>query len=249
MPENKRQWIAIRLTSADDLQEELSDLVRVLNIDLFGVADLASAHNFIMVQAGDHIARFPRAISIGIRLPDAIVDELYRHEEPSAISSYRALYNSANSALNIAALVIAGKTQEAGFRAYPIPASQTASPRRLEGAFSHKLAAHLAGLGWIGKSCLLITPDHGPRLRLATVLTDAPMQPGNPLSDRCGDCRKCVEVCPVGAFTGVNFDPSEPRDVRFRAHLCNDYSERRARFLGEDLCGLCVHICPYGKNK
>jgi epoxyqueuosine reductase QueG len=237
------------LTSVDDLQEELRDLARALNVDLFGVADLASARNFIMVQGGDHIARFPRAVSIGIRLPDAVVDELSRHEEPSAIFSYRALYNSANSALDMAALVIARKTQEAGFRAYPIPASQTVNPRKLESAFSHKLAAHLAGLGWIGKSCLLITPDHGPRVRLATILTDAAMKPGNPLSDHCGDCRKCVKACPARAFTGVSFDPSQPRDARFRAHLCNDYSDRRARFLGEGLCGLCVHICPYGARR
>jgi epoxyqueuosine reductase QueG len=228
------------------LQEELSDLATLLHIDFFGVADLSNARNFIMVQGGDHIARFPRAISIGIRLPDAVVDELYRHEEPSAIFSYRALYNSANSTLDMAALLIAKKTQEAGFKAYPIPASQTVNPRKLEGAFSHKLAAHLAGLGWIGKSCLLITSDCGPRVRLATVLTDAPIEPGNPLSDGCGECRKCVEVCPVGAFTGVSFDPSEPRDVRFRAQLCKDYSDRRERFLGEGLCGLCVYVCPYG---
>jgi epoxyqueuosine reductase len=233
----------------DDLRKGLSDLARTLGIDLFGVADLANARDFVTTQGGDYLARFPRAISVGIRLPDAVVDELYRHEDPSAIFSYRSLYNSANSTLDMAALLIAKKTHEAGFRGYPIPASQTVNPRKLEGAFSHKLAAHLAGLGWIGKSCLLITPEHGPRVRLATVLTDAPLKPGTELRDRCGDCRKCVEVCPVGAFAGVTFDPSQPRDVRFRAYLCKDYSDRRARFLGEGLCGLCVYICPYGAHR
>jgi epoxyqueuosine reductase QueG len=91
-------------------------------------------------------------------------------------------------------------------------------------------------------------PEHGPRVRLATVLTHAALEAGTPLSDRCGDCRECVEVCPVRAFTGVRFDPSEPSDVRFRAHLCKDYSQRRERFLGEGLCGLCVYICPYGQR-
>jgi len=242
----KAKSIVTPLTNMASLQDELSDLVALLGIDFFGVADLSNARDFIMVQAGDHLARFPRAISIGIRLPDAVVDELYRHEEPSAVFSYRALYDSANATLDLAALRIAKKIQEADFKAYPIAASQTVNPRKLEGAFSHKLAAHLAGLGWIGKSCLLITPSCGPRVRLATVLTNAPIEPGNPLSDRCGECRKCVEACPVGAFTGVRFDPSQPRDVRFRAQLCNDYSDRRERFLGEGLCGLCVYVCPYG---
>ena len=62
------------------------------------------------------------------------MDELYRHEEPSAIYSYRGLYNSVNAGLDRAALIIAKKVQRAGFRAYPIPASQTVNDRRLEGA-------------------------------------------------------------------------------------------------------------------
>jgi len=230
----------------DELQGELRDLARGLGVDLFGVADLTAARDFVRAQGGEHIGRFSRAVSMGMRLLDAVVDELFRHEEPSAIYTYKGLYNSINASLDRAALLIAKRIQDAGFRAYPIPASQTVNPRKLEGAFSHKLAANLAGLGWIGKSCLLVTPDHGPRVRLATVLTDAPMAPGAPLPNGCGDCRECVDACPVRAFTGAPFDPSEPRDVRFRAHLCSDYSERRAMRLGEGLCGLCVYICPHG---
>jgi epoxyqueuosine reductase QueG len=226
----------------------LDDYARTMGIDLFGVADLKVARDFIAAQGGDHIARFPRAISIGLRLSDAIVNELCRHEDRSAIFSYKALYDSVNSLLDMTALLVSKKTQEAGFDAYPIPASQRINVQKLEGAFSHKLAAHLAGLGWIGKSCLLINPDCGPRVRLATILTDAPLEPGTPLPNSCGGCSKCVEVCPVRAFTGINFDPSQNRDVRFRAQLCSEYSERRAQILGEGLCGLCVHICPYGKR-
>lgn len=231
------------------VQEELNSFAKGLGVDLFGVADLSRAHDFVLRQGGEHIAHFPRAISIGIRLLDAVVDELYRHEEPSVIYSYRGLYNSVNANLDRAALFISKHVQDAGFQAYPIPASQTVSERKLEGAISHKLAANLSGLGWIGKNCLLITPEHGPRVRLATILTDAPMQTGEPVEDGCGDCRECVDVCPPRAFTGVPFDPSEPRDVRFRAHLCRDYTGRRAQLLGEGICGLCVYICPYGATK
>lgn len=233
----------------DDLQERLSVLASDLDLDYFGVADLRDARDFIMAQGGDHLTRYPRAVSIGIRLLDAVVDELYRHDEPSAIYSYRALYDSVNSRLDMAAMLIGRQIQADGFRAYLIPASQTINPRKLEGAFSHKLAAHLAGLGWMGRSSLLITPDHGPRVRLATVLTDAPLRSGTPLPDVCGDCRKCIEACPAGAFTGAPFDPSQPRDVRFRAHLCNEYMERRERSLGEGLCGLCVFICPHVSHR
>jgi epoxyqueuosine reductase QueG len=224
-----------------------------MGLDFFGVADLTGARDFIMAQGGEHIARFPRAISIGFRLLDGVMNEVYRHEDPRAILSYRNLYSVSNSVLDTTAMLIAKKIQAIGFRAYTISAAMNVTNRgKFEGAFSHKLAAHLAGLGWIGKNSLLVTPDCGPRIRLSSVLTDAPLETGIPLPDGCGDCSKCVEVCPVGAFTGVRFDPSEPRDVRFKAQLCHEYEIHREQKFeaiakGMEMCGLCVHICPYGK--
>jgi len=231
------------------LQKILKDRSKDLGIDLFGVADLSEARELVLKQGGRHIAAFPRAVSLGIGLLDAVVDELFRHEELSAIYTYRGLYNSVNNSLDRAALLIAKSLQNANFKAYPIPASQTINPRKLEGAISHKIAANLAGLGWIGKNCLLITPEYGPRVRLATVLTDAPLKTGKSIANRCGECIKCIEICPISAFTGVSFDPTEPRDVRFRAHKCEDYTGKRAKRMGEGICGLCVYICPYGTGR
>jgi epoxyqueuosine reductase len=91
------------------------------------------------------------------------------------------------------------------------------------GLFSHKLVAHLAGLGWIGKSCLLVTLEVGPRVRWASVLTDAPLMAGEPLEERCGECRGCVEVCPVGAFSGRSFFSDEPRAARLDVFKCRYY--------------------------
>jgi epoxyqueuosine reductase QueG len=233
-----------------ELFNELRTLAQDSGIDLFGVADLKGqqVNNLVMQQGGEPVAQYPRAVSLACRLLNSVVDELYRHEEPSAIYTYRNLYDSVNNTLDKAALLVAKRLQSKGFKAYPIPASQTINPRKLESAFSHKLAANLAGLGWIGKSCLLITPEYGPRIRLSTVLTDADFMSGSLLPNRCGDCDECVEACPPKAFTGVPFDPSEPRDVRFRAHMCRDYTQRRAQQLGEGICGLCVYSCPFGKS-
>jgi epoxyqueuosine reductase QueG len=230
-------------------REELKDCAKGLGIDMFGVADLSSASYAISIQGGQHIGEFPRAISLGITLVDDVVDELHRHDDPVVIGTYRGLYTAVNAALDRAALMVAKRIQKAGFKAYPIPASQMVNTIKFQGAFSHKLAANLAGLGWIGKSCLLITPDHGPRVRLATVLTDTPLETGSPVANGCGDCRRCVDVCPVKAFTGVPFDPSEPRDLRFMANLCDEYTERRSHTYGDVNCGLCVYVCPFGKKR
>ncbi len=231
------------------LQDELRKIAKDEGADLFGVADLTIAREFIRAQGGDHLTRFPRGISIGVRLLDAVVDELHCHEDPTVVFTYRGLYNTVNSRLDQVALSLSKRIQQEGYQAYPIPASQRVDSKRLTGAISHKLVAHLAGLGWIGKNCLLITPEYGPRIRLATIITDAPLKAGSPMNDRCGECRKCVDLCPVKAFTGVPFNPSEPREARFNANLCNQYQNKRKEKLEERLCGLCVYVCPYGTTK
>lgn len=231
------------------LKEELGECAKSLGVDLFGVADLSPAKEFIRVQGGQHVAGFPRAVSLGMGLLDDVVDELCHHDDVVAISTYRGLYTTVNAASDRAALMVAKRIQDSGFRAYPIQASQIIDKRRLEGVFSHKLAVNLAGLGWIGKSCLLVTPGRGPRVRFATVLTDAPLEAGEPMENRCGSCRRCVEICPAKAFTGVPFEPSESRDVRFKARLCDEYTEGRIPVFGDVNCGLCVHVCPYGNKK
>ncbi len=107
----------------------------------------------------------------------------------------------------------------------------------------------MAGLGWIGKSCLLVTPDHGPRVRWVTVLTDAPLEPtGSPMEPRCGECTACVDIYPVPAFTGRIFSPDEPREARFNAAACDRYFKEREKNDGVATCGLCVWVSPHGRK-
>jgi epoxyqueuosine reductase QueG len=232
----------------DGIHKELLEFVQDCDVDFFGVADLTSVYQYIVTQSGEHLAGFPRAIALGIQLPDAVMDELHRHEDLSAILPYRGVYNSVNNGLDNVALHVAQKLQAAGFKGYPIPASLPFDHNTLKGAFSHKLAAHLAGLGWISTSCMLITPEYGPRVRWATVLTDAPFEAGQPIAGQCGECRACVDICPVNAYTGVPFNPSEPRKARFDAHQCMNYFKQREKRVGEMICGLCVYACPFGKH-
>ncbi len=229
-------------------QVELEQTVKEQGADLFGVADLTSAQDFVCNQAGEYLRKFPKAISIGIRLLDAVVDELHRHEDRAAIFTYKGLYNSVNSRLDHIALLLAKRIQQNGYQAYPVSASQTVDANRLAGAISHKLVANLAGLGWIGKSCLLITRNCGPRVRFSTILSDAPFKTGSPMKQECKECKACINICPVRAFTGALFDPCKPREAMFNVHLCDAYMKKRREELGEDLCGLCVYICPHGRK-
>jgi len=228
------------------MNAELENYSKALGMDLFGVADLTCATEYISNQGGKHVGGFPRAISLGIRLVDDVLDQLTNHQDLVTIASYRGVYDSANQALDQASLMVAKKIQESGFRAYPISASLTLNNDNIEAVFSHKLAANLAGLGWIGKNCLLVTPQYGPRIRFATVLTDAPLETGTSIQNGCGICTRCVDICPTKALTGTVFSPDEPRDVRFTAVKCDEYTTDRMVIYGYANCGLCVHICPYG---
>jgi len=227
------------------LHTRLERTAREHGADVFGVADLAPAIDVISRQGGTQLREFPTGISIGIRLADSVVNELHKHDDPKSILPYETEYFSVNSHLDTIGALLANAIREEGYLAEAIPASQMIDPHSLTGLISHKLVANLAGLGWIGKSCLLITPDYGPRVRFASVLTNAPLKTSSRINTGCSECDECVKICPVTAFTGAPFNPLEPREVRFNAHLCNDYMEQRAGPLGkEGLCGLCVYVCP-----
>jgi len=237
---------------ADTLARHLRTLVESHGADYFGIADLTPAHDFIHAQGGERAGRYPRGVVMGIRLQDSVVDLLQDKDKEGAILYRHTSYDVVNIALDQIALRVANVLQREGYGAFPVPASKRTSDEHICGIFSQKLAAHMAGLGWIGKSCLLVTPNHGPRVRWMTVLTDAPLEPtGSPLEPRCGKCTECVDICPVHAFTGRPFSPDEPREARFDAAACDRYYKELGKELGVDgVCGLCLWACPHGrKNK
>ena len=232
------------------LDGKVRELVQAMGADFFGVADLSPAREAILAQGGPAIAQFPRAVSVGIALMHAIVDQLTQRDDHAVALNYQHHgYNLVNQRLDHIAARLSGILQREGHRALPVPASQIVNDERLCGAFSHKMAAHLAGLGWIGKSCLLVTPEVGPRVRWATVLTDAPLRvTGGPMAERCGDCQQCVEICPPGAFTGEPFRAHDGREVRYAAHKCKAYFDEMEEAASVAVCGLCLYVCPYGRK-
>ncbi len=233
-----------------ELYDQLAENARRDGIDYFGATRLAEVQEFIRWQGGDAAASFPSAISIGIALPNAVVDLLPRTDDRASRVSYRhSAYDVINARLDLSASKVASTLQKAGHSAFPIPSSERVDDDRICASFSHKVAARLCGFGWIGKSCLLVTPDHGPRVRWVTVLTDAPFEPtGKPVEERCGDCKECVDICPVRAFSGRAFKVEEAREVRYDAAKCDRYFRSMETNGKLKVCGLCLYVCPYGRT-
>ncbi|QOX61870.1 epoxyqueuosine reductase [Anoxybacterium hadale] len=86
----------------------------------------------------------------------------------------------------------------------------------------HKKIAVLAGLGWIGKSNLLVTQEYGSALCMCSVLTNAPL----PIQYRpimrpfCGKCNVCKDICPAKVIHGMNWEEGTPRDLIVDVYHC-----------------------------
>ena len=106
-----------------------------------------------------------------------------------------------------------------------------------------------AGIGWHGKSTMLIDERLGTWFFLAEVLTTLELPPDEPVPDRCGTCERCIKACPTGAITAphrldarrcisyltIELKGSIPLDLR---PLIAD------RIFG---CDDCLDACPWNR--
>ncbi len=196
-------------------------------------------------------------ISIGKKLDDRLLDDLI--EGPTL--EYYEHYNNVNRELACLTQRIHDDLSGIGIRSLPvIPTISPGSPgygkylETLSYDISHKMVATRAGLGWIGKTDLLISRKFGPRLRLVTILLESdPGITARPIEkSKCGKCNICVEKCPASAANGVLWNTNIHRDRFFDAFRCREKCGELARQklnVDERICGLCVSVCPVGRRK
>lgn len=118
------------------------------------------------------------------------------------------------------------------------------------GPVSETYWAWKAGLGWIGKNSLLITPEFGSWFFLAELIIDYPLEPGIPLPSQCGSCTACLDACPTRAIV-------EPGVVDARKCISYLTIEHRseipdvlARKMGNRIfgCDICQEVCPWNRG-
>jgi reductive dehalogenase len=118
-----------------------------------------------------------------------------------------------------------------------------------------------AGLGEDARYSGLISPEYGPRLRLAKVITDLPLQPDRPITfhvhDFCNECKKCADRCPAKAIPhGLRTCGTNPNDVNaptisesigpLRWMKNGDRCREYWTIVGTN-CGICIRVCPWNK--
>ena len=107
-----------------------------------------------------------------------------------------------------------------------------------------------AGISFLAKSAMVISPTHGPYLQLAELLTGEDLPPDPPATGSCGTCTACLDACPTGAITAP---------FQVDARVCLSYTTIELRgFIptalreqqGEWLfgCDVCLEVCPFTKK-
>lgn len=233
--------------TSSEYTNRIKSRIRDWGGDLVGVADVEALEG-LTVHPPDLLHGFARAVSIAIQLPVSVFETI--SDRPTPV--YSATYQTANRILDALAFRTSVAFQKEGFASLPVPASQVIDRENWCAAISHKAVARMAGLGWQGKNLLLITPQYGSRVRLVTVLTEAPLISDRPVKNQCGNCMLCRDACPAKAIRGVNtVDHYKDREEALYFSRCVEKVTKEYSTLPEinaSICGVCIKVCPFGRR-
>jgi epoxyqueuosine reductase len=109
--------------------------------------------------------------------------------------------------------------------------------------------ANQSGLGWRGKHTLLINPKHGSMFFLGGMLTNIPLEIDEEITNKCGTCSKCIDICPTKAIIAP---------YKIDARKCISYLTiehdgiipvEMREYIGKHIygCDECQLVCPWNK--
>ena len=244
-PKTRRQVRC--LTPRDpDLKREIAGKAAEFGAALVGIAPVSRWEEADEVPADYR----PKAIWAAVQSVIVVaVPMLLPVIESTPSINYQEMYDTSNRLLDEISFRLATWLTQQGHASVCMPRDGYANLEILLNnpfaSFSHTYAAKYAGLGTIGLSRNLLTPDYGPRLRLNSVLTAAVL-PGDPLqpTDLCNTCKLCERTCPTGAIRsrndGVIGNLDKTACTLHHITLRNE---------GRWPCGICAKVCPEGKDR
>jgi epoxyqueuosine reductase len=115
-----------------------------------------------------------------------------------------------------------------------------------------KAWAARSGLGWIGKSTMLLSPRLGTYCFVGELIVDVPLAPDGPIPDHCGSCTRCLDACPTGALDApyqidanrcISYLTIEHRGAELPAGMDSEIGDW---IFG---CDVCQDVCPWNKFK
>jgi ferredoxin len=207
---------------------ELGRFARSAGADEIGYAAVPQAWIF-----RDLAIRYTQAIVLVMEMDKARMD-LAPHPDTAVMvhETYNQLGQVANQ--------IAYWLRERGYAAH--------AGHPLGGLALYPPMAQAAGLGWRGLHGLVITPQFGPRVRLAAVFTEIenlPVYRGDEhawVLDFCQSCKRCIRDCPPDAFYEEPIQHANGLVTVLDNDRCFPYF---ARYHG---CSVCIKVCPFNQQ-
>ena len=193
-------------------------------------------------------SKLPIGVAIAVKLPADIVLGIHDGPTKAYYEAYFALNEKLNQIVSRGATFLKGH----GYEALAQTTTAVHNNEEHRTVLPHKTVATRAGLGWIGKSALLVTEVFGPAVRLSSILTNAPLRCDEPITvSRCGSCNECTIACPSQAISGKIWKVGMDRDEFFNSYACREKARQIAKEkVGKEitLCGKCFEVCPYASK-
>ncbi len=211
--------------------DELEKYLLELGASKVGYADVTGlANEFIDL---------PYGISLVLKLPKETI-QLVEDEE---YQEYWKSFHAKIAELTQIALKGEEFIKSKGYNAFALTMQRNeCDMEKLLSILPYKTIATKSGLGWIGRSALFVTPEYGSAVVLGAILTDMPLEFGNPITDsQCDDCENCQNACPVGAINPQKWNDRLNRKDIIDIEACSEYIiDQYKNGLG---CTKCMSEC------
>jgi len=228
----------------------LSDTIRTLaaesEIDVIGFAEADAFSNYALQGTRRHDPRLSLSTATSIIVAGVYIGGI-------ALPGWEDAWVGRTSRLLLSGFFldvvtplepIAGMLRKKGYRA------KICDGAREDGSILPlKRAAVRAGLGWQGKHSLLISKKFGTFLALGGLITDAPLEPyGVQERDRCQDCDKCRQACPLSALDQPYVLDKE-RCLSYQLQADDLTPEAQAAMENRVAdCEICQYACPWNRK-
>lgn len=163
----------------------------------------------------------PNGISLVLKLPKEAMEYL----KDDDFISYWKCFHIKVAELKSIALKGEKHIKNLGYDAFALTMERNeCDMEKLLSILPYKTIATKSGIGWIGRSALLVTPEYGSAIALCTILTDMPLEFDTPITDsECDECTNCQDACPVDAINPQKWNARLNREDIIDIEACSEY--------------------------
>ena len=117
------------------------------------------------------------------------------------------------------------------------------------GPVMDKVWAVKSGLGWMGKNTNVINPDFGSWFFIANIICNIDFSESVEISDHCGTCTSCIDVCPTNALQPYSLDARKCISfltIENKGEINREFAGKMDNWLFG--CDVCQDVCPWNRS-